>query len=107
VLALYSRTSPFTAEAVLQAENFAVPASILLANVQAYWDARQLGERLQRAMRSRATIEHAVSILMASGSGTPEEAFQLLVRVSQRENRKLRDIAADIVDDAVHRQQTR
>ena len=104
-LALYSRTDPFTVEAFLEAENFAVPASILLANVQAYWDARQLAERLQQAMRTRATIEHAVGILMAGGGRTPEETFQLLVRVSQRENRKLRDLAADIVDRTVHRQQ--
>jgi len=106
-LAVYSRTGPFDVEAVLQAENFAVPASIVLANVQAYWDARQRAERLQRAMRSRATIEHAVGILMARGGGTPEEAFQLLVRASQRENRKLRDLAADIVDHTAHRQQRR
>ena len=107
VLAVHSRTGPFTDEAVLQAENFAVPASVLLANVQAYWDARQAAERLQQAMRSRATIEHAVGILMARGGGTPEETFQLLVRASQRENRKLRDLAADIVDHTVHRQQPR
>jgi GAF domain-containing protein len=104
VLALYSRSGPFTVEAVLQAENFAVPASVLLANAQAYWDARRLAERLQLAMRSRATIEHAVGILMAGGGRTPEETFQLLVRASQRENRKLRDLAADIVDHTVHRQ---
>jgi AmiR/NasT family two-component response regulator len=44
---------------------------------------------------------------MARGGRTAEETFQLLVRASQRENRKLRDIAADIVDHAVHRQQPR
>ena len=44
---------------------------------------------------------------MAGGGGTPEEAFQLLVRASQRENRKLRDLAADIVDHAVHWRQPR
>jgi GAF domain-containing protein len=107
VLALYSRTGPFAGEAVLQAENFAAVASVLLANVQAYWDARQLAERLQQAMRSRATIEHAVGILMAGSGRTPEEAFQLLVRASQRGNLKLRDLAADIVDRAVHRHQPR
>ena len=103
-LALYSRTDPFTVEAVLQAENFAAPASILLANVLAYLDARQLAERLQQAMRTRATIEHAVGILMASGGRTPEETFQLLVRASQRQNRKLRDLAADIVDRTVRQE---
>jgi hypothetical protein len=34
---------------------------------------------------------------MADSGSSPDEAFQLLVRASQRENRKLRDIAADIV----------
>lgn len=60
---------------------------------------------MSQALRSRATIDHAVGIIMADGGRTPEEAFQLLVRVSQRENRKLRDIAAEIVDRTVHRQQ--
>lgn len=107
VLALYSRTGPFTDEAVLRAGNFAGPASVVLANIQAYWDARQLAERLQRAMLSRATIEQAVGILMAGSGRTPEEVFHLLVRASQRENRKLRDIAADIVDHTVARRQPR
>jgi AmiR/NasT family two-component response regulator len=39
---------------------------------------------------------------MASGGRSPEEAFQILARASQRENRKLRDIAADIVQRAEH-----
>jgi GAF domain-containing protein len=105
-LNLYSRTAPFDDQAVAQAEVFAVQASIVLANAQVYWDARQLGERLQQAMRSRATIEHAVGILMAEGGRTPEETFQLLVRVSQRENRKLRDIASEIVDRTVHKKRS-
>jgi GAF domain-containing protein len=103
-LNLYSRSGPFNDEAAGRARAFATQASILLANVQVYWDARELGERLHQAMRSRATIEHAVGILMANGGRTPDEAFQLLVRVSQRDNRKLRDIAAELVDRTVHKQ---
>ena len=34
---------------------------------------------------------------------TPEEAFQVMVRASQRENRKLRDVAEDIVGRAGRR----
>ena len=37
---------------------------------------------------------------MAGGGRSPDEAFQVLVRASQRENRKLRDIAAEIVERA-------
>ena len=37
---------------------------------------------------------------MVGGGRSPDEAFQVLVRASQRENRKLRDIAAEIVERA-------
>ena len=45
---------------------FAAQASIVLANAQAYWDARTLTERLGEAMKSRAVIEQAKGMLMAA-----------------------------------------
>ena len=48
-------------------------------------------------MASRATIEQAKGIIMAHKHCSPDEAFQVLVRASQRENRKLREIAELIV----------
>lgn len=60
---------------------------MVLANAQVYSDARQLNENLNQAMRSRATIDYAVGIQMAHDGRSPEEAFQLLMRASQRENR--------------------
>ena len=56
-----------------------------------------MNENLNQAMQSRATIDHAVGIVMATGGKTSKEAFQVLVRASQRENRKLREIAEEIV----------
>jgi GAF domain-containing protein len=100
-LNFYSRTGPFDEDHTHQAELFAEQSAIVLSNAQVYWDARQLGENMQQAMRSRAVIDQAIGILLADGGRTPDEAFQLLVRVSQRENRKLRDIAASIVERAV------
>ena len=76
---------------------FATHAAIVLANAQAYWDARQLGEDMAEALKSRATIEQAKGILMAAQRCSADEAFQLLVRASQRENRKLREVAGEIV----------
>jgi hypothetical protein len=35
---------------------------------------------------------------MRDRSCTPDQAFELLVAASQRSNRKLRDIARDVVD---------
>jgi len=53
---------------------------------------------LTDAMRSRAVIEQAKRILMAQSSAGPERAFDMLRITSQRENRKLREIAQEIVD---------
>ena len=49
-------------------------------------------------MASRAEIEQAKGILMAQSGVSADEAFRVLSRASQRENRKLRDIARDIVE---------
>jgi GAF domain-containing protein len=82
------------------AAQFAAQAAIVLANTQAYWDARELSQQLNEALKSRATIEQAKGILMGAQRCGPDEAFEILVRASQRENRKLRDIAANIVAQA-------
>lgn len=80
------------------AEAFAVQAAVVLANTQAYWDARSLAEHLQAAMKSRATIEQAKGIVMSQSHVDPDAAFEMLRSASQRENRKLRDVAQDLVD---------
>jgi len=93
-LNLYSRNRIFDDQASDRASVFAEQAAIVLANTQVYWDAQQLSENLTQAMDSRSTIDYAIGILLANGATTPDDAFQILVRASQRENRKLRDIAA-------------
>ena len=62
-----------------------------------------LSANLEMAMVSRAEIEQAKGILMANGGRSSDDAFAILVRASQRENRKLRDIAADVVRNAQER----
>ena len=79
------------------AQLFASQAAFVLANAQAYWDARSLSENLTQAMLSRAVIEQAKGIIMASMGCGPEEAWQLLKTQSQAQNIKLRDIADEIV----------
>jgi len=82
---------------------FAGQASIALANAQVYWDVRQLSENLTEAIKTRETISQAVGILMAGGGRSPHAAFQVLANASQRENRKVRDIAEEIVTRTVER----
>jgi GAF domain-containing protein len=82
---------------------FAGQASIALANAQVYWDARELSENLSEAIKTREVISQAVGILMVTSGRTPDDAFQILASASQRENRKVRDIAAEVVNRTVQR----
>jgi hypothetical protein len=79
--------------------DLAAAGSAVLGNVSAYWTAFELSQHLNEAMKSRAVIEQAKGILMAGAPGiTADGAFDMLRRASQRENVKLREIAARIVE---------
>jgi GAF domain-containing protein len=96
---LYSRTERAFDERAQQVGSlFATQAAIVLANAQAYWDARTLSEGLSEALKTRAVIEQAKGILMAAQHCDADKAFELLVRASQRENLKVRDIAKRIIE---------
>jgi len=53
---------------------------------------------LHRPLQSQPTIEQAKGLPMAQHGCTPDEAFAMLKRASQRENRKLRDVARAMID---------
>jgi GAF domain-containing protein len=79
------------------AESFAAHAALELAQAFHYADAAREARELQEAMRSRAVIEQAKGMLMALQRCTSDDAFQLLVGMSQKQNRKLRDVASELV----------
>jgi hypothetical protein len=56
---------------------------------------------LRRALESRAVIEQAKGIIVARTGLSPDAAFDVLVRQSQHENRKLREVAAGLVAASV------
>ena len=93
----------FDDECVMNASTFARQAGFVLANAQAYWDARTLNENLAAAMETRSTIEQAKGIIMAAQRVSADEAFATLIAQSQHENIKLRDIATRIVTNAARR----
>jgi GAF domain-containing protein len=57
----------------------------------------ELSEQLRDALASRTVIDQAMGILMGQQRCPASEAFALLRAASQHRNRKLRDVAADIV----------
>jgi GAF domain-containing protein len=72
-------------------------AGVAVANIHAYQDARTLADNLQRALESRAVIDQAKGILMERHKLTADQAFQLLARISMTINRKVRDVADELV----------
>jgi GAF domain-containing protein len=82
---------------------FASQSSIVLANSQAYWDARALSEQLSESITSRAVIEQAKGIIMGSMRCDADQAFEYLVQQSQQTNTKLRTVAEAIVRDVTRR----
>ena len=90
----------FDEESRRVARLFASQAAFVLANAQAYWDARTLSENLEQAMQSRATIEQAKGVIMSTIRCDEDAAIKVLIDQSQRQNVKLRDIAAEVVRNA-------
>ncbi len=90
----------FTDHDIAVARSIASPAAVTLANGRAYRQATRLAEQLEEAMTSRVVIEQAKGILVVTRGCDPDRAFEMLREVSQRSNRKLRDVAADLVTRA-------
>ena len=63
----------------------------------AYWEVLARSRHLSAAMVHRGVIEQAKGILMGEHHISADEAFGQLRQRSQNENRKLRDIAVDVV----------
>ncbi len=72
-------------------------AAVLVRTALALAAANQLNEQLRLAVASREIIGEAKGIIMERQACTRDEAFDVLRRASQRENRKLREVAEDLV----------
>jgi GAF domain-containing protein len=98
-LNLYATTAhAFGEDEVELAREIAARAAVALVNAVRYESASDTADQLRKAMESRAVIEQAKGVIMGQSRCSAEEAFDVLVRASQRENRKLRDIALEIVE---------
>jgi AmiR/NasT family two-component response regulator len=73
-------------------------AAAALANASVYQSASELATQLSNALEHRAVIEQAKGMLMALQHCDDDQAFDILRRASQRSNRKLRDVAAELID---------
>lgn len=80
-------------------------AGAWLSNCRAYREARAQADNLARALESRPIIEQAKGIIMSFQGCDADAAFDILRRASQRQNRRLRLVAQEIVDKAARSRQ--
>ena len=77
---------------------FAAQAAAALTMVRRSDRQSELTTQLHQALASRSVIDQALGVLMAQQRCSPTEAFALLRAHSQNTGRKLRDVAADLVE---------
>lgn len=90
----------FDHDSVELGKTFSAYAGVALANMHLYQAQEQMAQQLQDAMDSRAAIEQAKGVLMGQRRCTSQEAFDILIKLSQDSNRKLREVAQALVDHA-------
>lgn len=101
-LNIYARTAgSFDETSVGVGQQLASFAAVAVANAVSYAKVAEQADNMQLAMASRAVIEQAKGIVMARVGCDADAAFRLLVEQSQHENRKLREVAAELVQRAV------
>jgi GAF domain-containing protein len=97
-LNLYARhPRAFGLAEIRRAEEFAGHASGALALALRMASCSDLNDQLRSSIVSRAVIDQALGVIMATERCAQDEAFAMLRTVSQNTNVKLRDLAATIV----------
>jgi GAF domain-containing protein len=91
--------TPFDQATRELATAFASYAAVAVANAGVYATTATLAANLQRALQSRAVIDQAKGILMTRHGLSADAAFDELSQRSQAAQRKLREVAADLVEE--------
>lgn len=97
----------FDQRAVDLGELFAKPAAVAVHNARILAQALSITDRLEATLRTRPVIDQAVGVILARTGRTAEDALDHLRAVSQAEQRKLPEVARQVVDEAVRRARAR
>lgn len=93
----YDEPRPFAADDLDRLQVFADQAATAIALAFQRSEQQDLTDHLEKALKSRVVIDQAIGVLMAHERCTADAAFDMLRRHSQSSNRKLRDVAADLI----------
>lgn len=84
---------------VAGAEQYAYQAGRALRLAVRIGTTQQLAEDLQEAMKSRTAIDLAVGVIMGQQRCSQRMAFEILSRAASSRNRKLRDVARELLEN--------
>jgi GAF domain-containing protein len=99
VLNLYAHERDLFPETVQRiAKQFVDPAALLLSGVLQRLSQAELIDQLNTALASRAVIDQAIGIIMASRACGAADAFAVLRKMSNDQNVKLRDVAVAMTE---------
>lgn len=88
----------FTADVYDKAVGFAAAAHNTLNLSVRINNAQNRADDLEAAMQSRTAINLACGVIMAQNRCSQEEAMAILTKVSSNRNRKLRDVASELIE---------
>ncbi|MGW0229863.1 GAF and ANTAR domain-containing protein [Actinopolymorpha singaporensis] len=94
----FDRPNAFDGDQRARAETFATQASTALALTVRHTEQADLTSQLEQALVSRTYIDQAVGIVMGQQRCDADQAFDILRRHSQNNNRRLRDVATDLIN---------
>lgn len=94
----FERASEFNDGEIQRARVFAAQAATALALTLRHIEQGQHATQLEDALQSRSVIDQAIGILMAQQKCDAEAAFALLRRHSQNNNKRLRDVAREMIE---------
>lgn len=92
-----SKPGVFTEDVFDKAVGFAAAAHNTLHLSVRLGTAQSRAEDLEAAMQSRTAINLACGVIMAQNRCSQAEAMEILTKVSSNRNRKLRDVAAELI----------
>ena len=95
---LSTKVDAFPVEDIDTGTLFAAQAAVAMADALGHAHDREKIEQLEEGMKTRQMIGQATGILMAARGIDAEEAFDILKRISQNSNVKLRVIAERLAE---------
>lgn len=93
-----TKPGAFTADVYDKAVGFAAAAHNTLNLSVRINSAQSRADDLEAAMQSRTAINLACGVIMAQNRCSQEEAMAILTKVSSNRNRKLRDVASELIE---------